>query len=115
MRFLAPRAACCYIRGIGPNWGRFVGPLLIGVGVLLVLAGAEATAGDLSPRLPAKAPAESHSNWSGFYGGLNAGWGWSIANARATPDPNTLDFGARALSAKADGGLQVVPLGKASP
>jgi outer membrane immunogenic protein len=49
-----------------------------------------ATAADMPVKARVAAPVES--TWTGFYAGVNAGWGWSKANSTATP------FGATAIA-----------------
>jgi outer membrane immunogenic protein len=54
--------------------------LLAGVG-LLSLAATSAVAADLPARMPTKAPAFVHEyNWSGWYLGINGGYGWGRSN-----------------------------------
>src|SRR5207253_10286637 len=93
--------------------GGCVARIVLSVGVLLILAGAQARAADLPARIPTKAPIAVVSTWSGFYGGVNAGWGWMTADATATATGAT---GANLgpippFSAKANGGLLGILVG----
>ena len=90
-----------------------MGRISLGVGVLSILAGAQALAADMPARLPTKAPAAVVSTWSGFYGGANAGWGWTEADATATATgTNGANLGPiPPFSAKANGGLLGLQLG----
>lgn len=60
--------------------------LILGVIAVLAIA-APAAAADLSPRTYTKAPAaELAYNWSGFYAGLNAGYGWGASDPSTTTE-----------------------------
>jgi outer membrane immunogenic protein len=51
--------------------------------------GAPALAADL----PVKAPAPAFYNWTGFYGGLNAGYGWADPTVIGPINPSDVDLG----------------------
>lgn len=57
---------------------------------LLLLGAATANAADLAPRLVTKAAVDPGLNWSGFYAGVNAGYGIATGTANNT----TVDTGA---------------------
>jgi outer membrane immunogenic protein len=63
--------------------------LLLGPVTLLVLGGAPALAADMPLKArPAPVAIQSVSNWTGFYIGLNAGYGWGDASStNAAVDP----------------------------
>ena len=60
------------------------------VALLAVTAGLIATpllAADLPARMPVKAPVAAIFNWTGFYGGLNGGYGWGGDTLNVTVAP----------------------------
>ena len=60
---------------------KYVLTLLVGVAVGLAVVQA-ASAADLPRKAPAYVPpAPPPFTWTGFYGGIHAGWGWSDSNA----------------------------------
>src|ERR1044071_9292183 len=68
---------------------------LAGVSTLAVLAGATAAnAADMAHRrMPTKAPAyvESEYNWTGFYAGINGGYGFGNSEWSAATGSNSFD------------------------
>jgi outer membrane immunogenic protein len=67
------------------------------IAALLAVAYSGAFAADLPVRGPAAAPipaAPPVYNWTGFYVGVNGGWGWSSFDTTFAPGqfPNTIDF-----------------------
>src|SRR5581483_673353 len=86
--------------------------IVLGVCILSIFRG-EALAADMPARLSAKAPVIVSPTWSGFYAGINAGWGWSTAKATGSAaGPVAADFaGIPPLSANANGGLFGFQLG----
>lgn len=68
--------------------------LLAGVGVFALSAAAPATAADLPASYPVKAPAMvAVYNWTGFYIGAHAGYGWANNSACATVVGNAFVVG----------------------
>lgn len=73
-----------------------------------------AFAADMALKTPIPAPDESAPTWAGLYGGVDAGWGWTTANATGTAaGAVAADFAARIppFAANADGGLFGLQLG----
>src|SRR5581483_3385215 len=61
------------------NWGSEMKKFVVAAVGLLALSVTSASAADLGPRMVTKAPpmAPVAYNWSGFYIGVNGGYGWA--------------------------------------
>jgi outer membrane immunogenic protein len=73
------------MRGLQDIWRR--GAIGIALTAVTVALSAPVLAADMPARVVTKAPAGPLAwNWSGFYAGLNAGWGWGEKTGDRTAD-----------------------------
>ena len=81
---------------------------LVLIGVAVAVLSLPAMAADLPRKAPAPLPPPAPVyNWTGFYVGVNGGWGWAKTEATVAQTGNggTLDFNPASLSTRANGAL----------
>ncbi len=79
---------------------------LVLIGVAVAVLSLPAMAADLPRKAPAALPPPAPVyNWTGFYVGVNGGWGWTNTEATVAQTGGTLDFNPATLSTRANGAL----------